>query len=131
VLRVHAQAQFLLDRDMPSLTRVLNVRCRSAAARSLCWRGTQRAADRRRRIWRPTDYATTAAGDVTFTITPQDNVGALELQFVTPTIIGRMHTMMISGQPGEGSLSAALRNGRQAAPLRSWTRAFRKRHQPV
>jgi hypothetical protein len=106
VLRVHAQAQFLLDRDMPSLTRVLNVGANRQPRDLYVGEELNEPLIAGAEYGVMTDYATTAAGDVTFTITPQDNVGALELQFVTPTIAGRMHTMMISGQPGEGSLSA-------------------------
>lgn len=101
VMRLHSQTQFLLDRNMPSVTRLLNASA-DQQPRDL-YVGETLAAPliAAAEYGTPTDYAATEVGEVRFTITPQDNVGAMELEFIAPTLAGRMHMMLISGEPGE------------------------------
>ncbi len=107
VLRGGTQSQYLSDRDMQAAVRVFNAVADLAPRDLYIGEVVEPPAIAGAEYGVLSELVTAPAGNIQYTITPQGNVGALELETAGSTIVGRIHTIVLSGDPGavEGTLA--------------------------
>ncbi len=113
VLRGGTQSQYLPDRDMQAAVRVFNA-VADLSPRDLYIgevAGSPTIAGAEYGVL--SDLATAPTGGIQYTVTPEGNVGSLELEASGSTVVGRIHTLVLSGDPGTVSGTLALEDRRR------------------